>query len=275
MSLTDNLGGLITGGVGAFTGNPALMAAGAASLFGPSASDIAGQQAAGSAYRGVDINTGMGSATFDQDTGYTSQLSPELMAIRDQLFGRVPEGLQQFQTFDPTQAGALFTQRLDELAAPKEEANRLSLENRLFKQGLLSSTTGDDRRQALLEAQALAQGQRDLTGVQLGQDQQTRLFNQAMGFLNSGMNVADIERQLIAMSQGQAGAATQAAGNQAGMIAQGRADDAATQQGFFNNLISGLPETGVWGSDNMSGIGGVTGGSAQDTMLAQQNFGLF
>lgn len=340
-----DIGDVITGGIGIATGNPALIGAGVAGAFGPSASDIARQQAAGSGFQPVPIQTSMGSTSYatpeqiasyqrilesgatdparaeeirnliasgdldmagggesptiarlreelasleltperraelqsliDRGPGVSGQLSPELQALQSQLFGMAPEALSQFQTFDPAEAGKLFTQRLDELAAPKEEKQRLALENRLFKQGLLSSSSGADQTQSILEAQALAQGQRDITGLQFGQQQQNRLFQQFLDTLGAGTSIGDIERQMLGMTLGAAPTATSAAQTQANILAQGRQDDAAVQQQFFNNLIAELPTTFGGGADASGLFTQPVAGQTQAQMIAAQNQGLF
>ena len=197
------------------------------------AAEIAARAAA---FRPVGSTTGFGTTGFDPEGNITQQLSPEYQALRDQLLQQGAQGLQQFQTFDPTEAGQLFTQQLGTLAAPQEEQQRLALENRLFQQGLTGGTTGQQRTQALLGAQGIAQGQRDLLGQQFGQQQQGRLFEQALGGIQGATTLDQLlqgqQAQALQAGGAQTAAATQAAQFQF-QAGQNRADAIS---GFFGNL---------------------------------------
>jgi len=268
-----NIGSLVSAGVGAFTGNPALIASGVGGLLSSSQrSGTAGNLAAGLAYNPVDINTGIGSTTFDKETGYTSTLSPELQALRDRLIQQGGEGLDAFQTFDPTAAGALFTDQLDVLAQPREEQQRLSLENRLFKQGLSGSTGGAARTEALYGAQGIAQNQRDLTGLQQGQLQQDRLFKQALQAISGGTGLDGLSADQLNQALQAAGGSTAASSNQARAIAAGETANTNAQDSFFNSLSSSLGDFS-FGSEGL--FNEPIQGQTQAEMLAAQNAGLF
>jgi hypothetical protein len=234
-------------------------------LAGDRQEDAARRAAAAMAFDPADITAGGATTTFDKDAGLVSTLSPELQALRDQFIGRTQEGLEAFQTFDPTQAGQLFTDKLTALAAPREEQARLGLENRLFKQGLLSSSAGAERQGALDTAQALAQGARDVTGLQFGQSQQDRLFQQALGNLQAGTGLDALTtnqiNQSLALGGRQSAAAAPGAQLQFG-AAQNQAD---AMSGFFNSLGQGVSNLDF----------GSLFGTEQDRMLAEQNRGLF
>ena len=201
--------------------------------------DAAKIAAAAAQFRKLGTESGVGTTGFDGDV-LTQQLSPEYQALRDQLLAQGAQGLQQFQTFDPTEAGQLFSQQLGALAAPQEKQQRLALENRLFQQGLTGASGGQQRTEALLGAQALAAGQRDLTGLQLGQQQQGRLFEQALG----GIQGATTLDQLLQNQQSQAisagGAQTTAATNAAQFQFQASQNRGDAISGFFGNLGQGL-----------------------------------
>ena len=187
----------------------------------------------------IDIMTGLGSVTSGPE-GITTQLSPEMLALQQQLFGLGQQGLQQFQTFDPTQAGQLFTQRLGAAAAPIEQRQRQELENRLFKQGLLTSSGGAERMGALTEAQSQAELQRQLAGMQYGTQEQERLFQNALGAYQAGTGLEQLSEGLLPQYAGIGGRATEA--NQFGarlgfQAGQTRADMLSS---FFGNLGQGL-----------------------------------
>ena len=263
-----DLGGLIKTGVGAFTGNPALAASGIGSLLSSgSRSDIAARQAAGQAFNPVDINTGSGSTTFNPDTGFTSTLSPELQAIRDQLIGTGGTALQDFQTFDPTEAGGLFTDKLNALAQPGEEQKRLSLENRLFKQGLSGSSGGAARTEALLGAQGIAQNQRDLTGLEFGQSQQERLFRNALSAITGGVSLDKLTSSQLDQALTAAGAATRASTNQANTIAGAGNKNVTAQEDFFTSLTSSLGDFSFGGTENAADMGTAFEPGVQTTLF--------
>lgn len=210
------------------------------SLIAANASGNAADSAAAAAqFDPMNINTGIGTVTA-QDGTVTTQLSPELQALRDQLYGQAGQGLQAFQTFDPNQAAGLFTNQLAALAAPQEQQQRLSNENRLMQQGLLDSTLGINRTGNLLQQQNLAGQSRALQGQQFGQQQQRGIFDQAMGFLNAGTNLDTLAANQLSPFASIGGAQT--AGNIAGANFQFQAgmNEADMISGFFNNLGTSL-----------------------------------
>lgn len=199
--------------------------------------DAARIAAEASRFAPIDITSGTGTTTF-ADGGFQSQLAPELQAVRDQLLGFGQQGLDTFAGFDPNQSAALFTRQLDELAQPQEQQQRLQLENRLFQQGLTGST--DPRTESLLSAQAIAQNQRNLQGLEFGQSQQDRLFQQALGGIQGATTLdASLANQLNqAISAGGANTlANQTGANFQFQAAQSNAD---ALSGFFGGLGQGF-----------------------------------
>lgn len=207
--------------------------------------DAADAAARASLFRGVPITSGIGSVTTSGTPGnisFETELSPEMQALRDQLLGVGTQTLDQFQTFDPREAGTLFTQQLTDIAAPREKEERLALENRLFQQGLLGSTTGAKRSEALFGAQNLAAQQRDLTGLLEGEQQQARLFERALGGIQGATTIDQLLSNQLSQAIGAGGAQT--AGNTAGaqfqfQAGQNRADAIS---GFFGQLGQGLSQ---------------------------------
>jgi len=212
-------------------------------LGGKSAERAARTAANASLFRPVSIDTGLGSVTATGtpgNVGFETALSPELQAIRDQLLGIGTTGLEQFQTFDPNQAAALFTQQLNQVAQPQEQQQQLQLENRLFQQGLLGGTTGQNRMEALNTAQGFAQNQRNLQGLQYGTDEQARLFQNALGGIQGATALDQMLAQQLGQSIAAGGAQTAANVGAADFQFQAGMNQADAISGFFGNLGTGL-----------------------------------
>lgn len=216
----------------------------AGSLFGANAMENAANAAArASLFRPVGIESGIGTVTATGtpgNVGFETSLSPELQAIRDQLLGIGQTGLQQFQTFDPNQAAALFTNQLNQIAQPQEQQQQLQLESRLFKQGLLGATTGANRIEALNTAQGFAQNQRNLQGYQYGTGEQARLFQNALGGIQGATALDQMLAQQLNQSISAGGAQTTANTNAAQFQFQAGMNQADAISGFFGNLGTGL-----------------------------------
>jgi hypothetical protein len=100
-----------------------------------------------------------GGITWDYDAKMgTATLSPEMAALADRLFGRATTQAGAITAYDPTEAARQY---YEQYVAPdlmqSQEQERLSLENRLLAQGMLGSTGGALRSQALGEAQMASQ----------------------------------------------------------------------------------------------------------------------
>ncbi len=183
-------------------------------------------QADASQFRPFNVRSGFGTGRFydSPDGGYGSavgMLNPEFQAIRDQYFSEA-EGLspelasirtslmgqasdprladlrdtyldmaQSALGFDPAQASATFLDATRRLAAPEEERRQLELENRLLTQGMLGSTGGSQRQQALQSALSEADLRRIIASEQLGLDQQRA----AIGMANQLLGGADATTQ--------------------------------------------------------------------------------
>ena len=183
-------------------------------------------QADASRFRPFNIRSGFGTGTFYDapDGGYSEavgMLNPEFQAIRDQYFseaqGLSPElaGIRQSLMgqandprlanlrdtyldmaqsalgFDPAQASARFLDATRRLAAPEEERRRLDQENRLLAQGMLTSTGGAQRQQALESALSEADLRRIIASERLGMNQQRA----AIGMANQLLGGADATTQ--------------------------------------------------------------------------------
>lgn len=212
--------------------------------------EAADRAAAGSQFAPLGIQTGIGSVGFGNiggdSKGFTGSLSPEYQALRDQLMGIGATGLNQFQTFDPMQAAGLFTGQLNTMAAPQEQQQRTQLENRLFKQGLLTSSAGADRFGELAQAQAMAQNQRNLMGYEYGTTEQQRLFQNALGGIQGASALDQLLSQQINQALAASGAQTTANTNAAQFQFQADMNRNDMLAGFFSGLMgpssSGQPQ---------------------------------
>ena len=191
------------------------------------------------AFNPANINTGAGSVQFDQGTNtFTSALDPRLQGIQESMFAQGQGFFDELSTFDPDQFGANVSDRLRNLAAPKEEQDRLNLENRLFKQGLLNSTLGGDRQENLFSAQALAEEARLARGFSLGQDVQGNLLNRGLQSFGAGTSLEQLPLQLLGTSleggRGNLGAQSFNAANAFESSLLQSDINAAQQQGLFD-----------------------------------------
>ena len=142
-------------------------------------------------------------AIYDQYYGQAQGLSPELAGLRESFMGQANDprltGLrdtyldmaQSALGFDPAQASATFLDATRRLAAPEEERRKLDQENRLIAQGMLTSTGGAQRQQALESALSDADLKRIIASEELGLDRQRA----AIGMANQLLTGADATTQ--------------------------------------------------------------------------------
>tara|TARA_R110002012_G_scaffold257734_2_gene438037 strand:+ start:558 stop:1586 length:1029 start_codon:yes stop_codon:yes gene_type:complete len=180
-------------------------------------------QADASRFKPFNIESGFGTGTFydapgggygtakgmlntdfqnirDEYFGQAQGLNPELAGFRQVLMDQANDprlaGLrdtylnmaQSALEFDPAQASATYLDATRRLAAPEEERRRLDQENRLLAQGMLTSTGGAQRQQALESALSDADLKRIIASEQLGLDQQTAAVNLASGLMRGAQN---------------------------------------------------------------------------------------
>ena len=219
------------------------------------------------AFNPANISTGAGSVNFDQGANtFTSALDPRLRDIQESMFAQGLGFFDELSTFDPDQFGANVSDRLRNLAAPKEEQDRLNLENRLFKQGLLNSTLGGERQENLFSAQALAEEARLARGFSLGQDVQGNLLNRGLRAFDAGTSLEQLPLQLLGTSiaggSGNLGADTFNATNTFETSLLQSDIDAAGLQGLFDAI-------GKFGS---SGTGGTSFGTSFENFFGGTDF---
>lgn len=180
------------------------MALGLGSALGIGASALGGLLGSRASSRGLEramaaaqfdpwnVFGGMSSAIFDRDNkSVRTELSPEYQQLRDSLFGTTSNLFNQAAATNPAEVASMWYNNLSQLSAGDENQARLNLENRLFSQGMLGSTGGAQRMNALEDSLSDARLAREMNAWQFGQGMQQNLFNQALqGLL--GMQSIDL-----------------------------------------------------------------------------------
>jgi len=146
---------------------------------------LAGQIRSDLQFKPYTVTTGTGS-TVSSPTGTSINLSPEMQALQQQLFG----GAQSlFNTAaGPVQDRAMsITQMLEEAAAPSRQRDYLTLENRLFQQGRGGVQTaqygGTPEQLAFAKALEEQRAMNALTGRQQAINEQMQAYNVGAGML--------------------------------------------------------------------------------------------
>lgn len=191
--------------------------------------------AAATKFEPFNIKSGVGSVTAT-DGLFTTTLDPRLAAIRDQLFGVGEQQLDEFGSFNVDETASNISQRLQKLAAPREQKQRLALENRLFKQGILSSDPGFGQFGELLQAQGLAQTGREVESFGLAEQLKGGLFNRATQAFAGGTSLEQLPLNLLNQSI-QAGGAQSAAGAAGGAFTF---QAAQTQSDLISSFFGGV-----------------------------------
>ena len=142
-------------------------------------------------YRPYNVTSGIGSARFDGQNLVTS-LNPRFAAIRDRFVGLGENQLGMLEDFNPTEFSQATYDRLRALSRPAEEQQRLDIENRLLSQGMLGSTGGMNRIQALNEAQSQADLQRELAAEQEARNQYNFLASSGQGMFTNALGLENI-----------------------------------------------------------------------------------
>lgn len=120
---------------------------------------------------GLDANAiGAGNQYFNSTQGNNAQLGQ----AANSAFGALG-------SFDPTQAGQAYSGMLDQQDAQGQQVAAQGLGQRLFNTGSLGTTGGQGLFGQLVQAQNQQHLGNQIAGQQLGQQQQSQLFGQAMG----------------------------------------------------------------------------------------------
>lgn len=195
----------------------------------------------GPSFRPMNVSGPLGSFSYGRG-GMRMGLQPQAQEMMDRLFGGAALGLESLS--DPSQVAQDYFGRGMELLAPTQERARTALENRLFAQGRLGATGGQQQFGELMGAQERARtglAQESLfRGLQArGQQQQ-----QAMQLFGGGMQLGQLPMEMARL--GLAGGQGRL---QADMMRP--ADPFATALIGAGSAIGGMP--GLFGSDGGGG----------------------
>lgn len=255
---------------GFFTGGPLGAIGGALSNLGPSGAK--GYNPAGARFTPFNVRSGLGDVTFEGGQA-RYQLAAPYQAAADQMttLGRgFLSGITAGTPMDITnQAYGL----LRGLSMPEEANQRASLENRLFKQGMLGSTGGAIRSQAFEQSVGQNQLQQMLQSFGLGSQLTNEAIARAQGlFTGSQAMYAPLDTMArTGLGLGSAGAE---AGYKAGFLG-GRAGEikASEYAGGMKSLWPGI--SGGLASMFPDTFGGGVATSSQNLLsnYGSNNFG--
>jgi len=160
---------------------------------------------------------------------------------------------------DPMAAGQKFYEMQKALYAPEQEADRLALENRLLGQGMLGSSGGASRTEALHKAQAAQDLQAQYAGLDKAQSMIDTYRGRQTGSLGTAESIAQMPQKYAQTGRG-IGTGMSSIAAQAGQMGS----DAAQAQGQTTaNLWGGLSSQFGWNpydDDNRLNLGQKIGG---------------
>jgi len=142
-----------------------------------------------------DVKGNFGEAQFDEEG---RQLDMSLSAPWQSEYDLAMAGAGKQRGFiagmeaDPMAAGKKFYDMQKAIYAPEQEKQRLALENRLLGQGMLGSTGGANRSEALLKAQAM----QDLEAQYSGLDKAQGMIDTYRGRAATDLGMAETIGQL-------------------------------------------------------------------------------
>lgn len=145
--------------------------------------------------------------------------------------------------------------RLQTLSAPDEALERSSLENRLFAQGMLGSTGGRERTNALLDAQQQRGLQREIQSVGLAESIQNMIQQRGLAGLQAAISLGLLPNDYLSFG-GNFGAQQASAGANVGQIlANNGGQQANNISAFFSSLGNNIgPSPGVFSNPGTPGF---------------------
>ena len=200
--------------------------------------------------------TGMfGGASFDPESREaTFDLSPEMQAEYERYMGRAggtSEALAALEA-DPMAAASQYAEQMKGLYRPQQEADRLRLENRLLAQGMLGSTGGGARTQALLGAQQQKDLQTEAASVQQAQQMIDLLRGRESSDFGQAIGIGNMPMQYGQYGQGLGSGMSSVALGAAGMQSQagvGLAGAQAAQMAGLQKSLGGYKlNENAWGN---------------------------
>lgn len=181
----------------------------------------------------------------------TTELSPELQSIYEGMFSRAGQWTPMVEDLmaDPFTAQQRLYEQQRQLFAPQQEQERLALENRLLSQGMLGSTGGALRTQALREAQGTQDLQRQIAAMTQAQGLLDTYLGRQQSDIGTATALLDIPLQYGGLSRGIGGTLGQTASVVGSLRNQAAQTLGAAQAAYGSSLGNAL-----------SGLGGMMGG---------------
>ena len=186
-----------------------------------------------------DVQGLFGSTNFDEDS---RKLSMELSAPWQQEYDTAFAGADKQRRYiadmeaDPMAAGKKFYEMQKALYAPEQEADRLALENRLLDQGMLGSSGGASRIEALRKAQAGQDLQAQYDGLSKAQGMIDTYRGRSAADLGMAESIANLTNQYAQTGQG-IGTGMSNIADTAGRLGSWAAQaKGASDAAYYNNL---------------------------------------
>ena len=215
-----------------------------------------------------DVQGAFGGAEFDEEGRRLDlSLSEPWQAEYDLAMAGAEKqrGFISGMEADPMAAGQKFYEMQKALYAPEQEKDRLEQENRLLAQGMLGSTGGASRIEALRKAQAMQDLEAQYSGLDKAQSMIDTYRGRAATDLGMAETIGQLPQKYAETGRGigtdlssiagtaaeLSGQAAQARGATTGALALGRA-------GMFKDLMGqwgeGNGSFGQWGGDAASDL---------------------
>jgi len=184
-----------------------------------------------------------GGATFDAEGKQIDmQLSPELQAEYDQYLGDAQRQRQFISGMeaDPMAAGKKFYEMQKALYAPEQQAQSLSLENRLLAQGMLGAAGGAGQMGALQQAHGMQDLQAQYSGLEQAQGMIDAYRQRAANDITMASEIGALPLQYAQMGQQTGQGLTAAAQQGAEMVSGAATTSAEALSGFGAGLGSAI-----------------------------------
>ena len=233
-----------------------------------------------------DVKGDFGEAIFDEG-GRT--LGMKLSAPWQSEYDVAMEGAKKQRGYisgfegDPMAAGKTFYDMQKAIYAPEQEKDRLSLESRLLAQGMLGSTGGAGRMEALRKAQAMQDLEAQYAGLDKAQGYIDTYRGRAASDLGMAETIGQLPQKYAETGRGIGTGMSSIAGTSANLssaAAQARGQSQANlygqYAGMFSNLAGGGSGSGAFGdlgslgNFNTASTFNTNPWSEQSAMLAEQ-----
>jgi len=233
-----------------------------------------------------DVKGDFGEAIFDEG-GRT--LGMKLSAPWQSEYDVAMEGAKKQRGYisgfegDPMAAGKTFYDMQKAIYAPEQEKDRLSLESRLLAQGMLGSTGGAGRMEALRKAQAMQDLEAQYAGLDKAQGYIDTYRGRSASDLGMAETIGQLPQKYAETGRGIGTGMSSIAGTSANLssaAAQARGQSQANlygqYAGMFSNLAGGGSGSGAFGdlgslgNFNTASTFNTNPWSEQSAMLAEQ-----